>query len=214
MKTIFATAAAATFLVCATASAHGPGRATRYRVEEVKPPASLFASCLAEFRNYAQGSTINDFGVVAGNLGCFSQVDPTTGQITTSGGPFVWASWFGGLALRDSDPATCCSFATKINNRGEVFGAEVPNFVGVKWSLAGGLETVFPNDDQCEIVKLDIAIAGNGRYAVGAGLRAHPDETIPGFCLTQAWLTRTPSGTVVQEMLFAQPQDINAFNMV
>jgi uncharacterized membrane protein len=204
--------AAAAALACASALAHGPERAARYRVEEVRPPASP-APCLAEYRNFMQGVTINDFGVAAGNFNCYSQIDPTAGTATTVGGPFVWSSWFGTFALQDSDPASSGSFAASINNRGEVFGSDVGvAFVGVKWSLAGGLETIFPNDPQCEVIKLDIAIAGNGRYAVGTGFRPSADLPYP-LCLTPAWLTRTPSGTVVVDFLNSEPRDINVFNM-
>jgi hypothetical protein len=204
---------AAATLACTSAFAHGPDRATRYRLEEVRPPAAMREPCVADYRIFMQGAGINDFGVVAGNFNCYSQIDPATGTSTFSGGPIVWASWFGPLALNDSDPATTGSFAASINNRGEVFGSDVgATFVGVKWSLAGGLETVFPNDAQCEVIKLDIAIAGNGRYAVGTGFRPGPELPFPGLCLTPAWLTRTPSGTVVQEFLNAEPRDINVFN--
>jgi hypothetical protein len=213
MRTLFAIGLAATTFVGATALAHGPARLPRYSVEEIVPPASLLAPCLPDYRNFAQAAQVNDFGVVAGNFNCYSQFDTTTGSGIFSGGPFVWASWFGGLELRDADPATCCSFATSINNRGEVFGSEVgAAFTGVKWSLAGGFETVFPNDPLCEVIKLDIAIAGNGRYAVGIGYRPDPGLPIPGLCLAPAWITRTPSGTITQSLLFAQPRDINAFN--
>lgn len=183
-------------------------------MEEVPPPASLRAPCLADYRIFVQGASINDFGVAVGNFNCYSQIDHAAGTSTFSGGPFVWASWFGALALNDSDPATTGSFANSINNRGEVFGSDVgaSNFVGVKWSLAGGMEAIFPNDPQCEVIKLDIAVAGNGRYAVATGFRPSPDLPFPGFCLTPAWLTRTPSGTVVQQLLNAEPRDINVFN--
>ena len=160
-----------------------------------------------------QGGAINDFGVAAGNFNCYTQIDPAAGTSTTSGGPFVWASWFGTLPLQDSDPTTSGSFATTINNRNEVFGSEVdPDFVGVKWSLAGGFETIFPNDPECEVIRLDIAIAGNGRYAVGVGYRPGPELPFPGLCLTPAWITRTPSGTVVTDLLDAEARDINVFN--
>jgi uncharacterized membrane protein len=199
-------------LACASAFAHGPERATRYRVEEVPPPASLAAPCLAEYRNWMQGATLNDFGAAAGTYNCYTQIDPAAGTAATAAGPFVWGSWFGSLALRDSDPATSNSFAASINNRGEVFGSDVgPGFVGVKWSLAGGLEVLFPNDEQCEVLKLDIAIAGNGRYTVGLGYRPSADLPYP-LCLTPTWLTRTPSGAVVEEMPNLEPRDINVFN--
>jgi hypothetical protein len=206
-------AAAAIFLVCSTALAHGPARAPRYRVEEIRPPASMLAPCLAGYRNVADAA-INDFGIVAGNYTCATRVDPAANVNASSGGPFVWASWFGGLELRDSDPSNCCSFATAINNRNEVFGADVgASFVGVKWSLAGGFETVFPNDPQCDIIKLDFAMAGNGRYTVGTGFRADPNLPIPGLCLAPAWITRTPSGMIVTTLLFAEPRDLNAFDV-
>lgn len=211
MRTTIAAAAAITF-ACSSAFAHGPARAPRYRVEEIRPPASLLSSCMANYRNFAS-ARINDLGVVAGNFTCTSQFDPSNGSSTFAGGPFLWTAWFGGIELRDSDPATCCSFATSINNRGEVFGADVDTgFVGVKWSLSGGFEQIFPNDASCEIIKLDIAIAGNGRYAVGTGFRADPNLPVPGLCLAQSWITRAPSGEITTSMLFAEPRDINAFN--
>ncbi len=207
--------AAASILACAVASAHGPQRPTRYRVEEIKPPASLLAPCLPQYRTLAQPAIINDLGVVDGNFNCYSQLDPATGTSLQHGGGFVWASWFGGLELRDRDgDETCCSFATTLNHRGEVFGSDVSNgvFEGVKWSLSGGREVVFPNDSQCEVIKLDIAIAGNGRYTLGLGFRPSEDLPFPGFCLTAQWLTRTPSGIVVLGPLRAEPRDINLFN--
>jgi hypothetical protein len=214
MRTNPAAIAAAITLACTTALAHGPARAPRYSVQEIRPPDSLLAPCLADYRNWAQGAVINDLGVVAGTYNCYSEFDPATGSSTRSGGPYVWTSWFGGLELRDSDPANCCSFAARINNRGEVFGSDVgATFVGVKWSLAGGLEEVFPNDPSCDIIKLDIAIAGNGRYAVGTGFRADPNLPIPGLCLAQSWITRAPSGEIRTSLLFAEPRDINAFNV-
>jgi hypothetical protein len=208
-----AAAAAAITLTSSIAPAHGPDRAPRYRVEEVTPPASLVTPCVAGIRNFAQGA-INDFGVVGGNYNCYSQFDPATGLNTFTGGPFVWSSWFGGLELHDNDPTNCCSFMTSINNRNEIFGADVgPTFTGVKWSLTGGLETVFPNDPTCDVIKLDFAIAGNGRYVVGTGFRADPALPIPGLCLSEAWITRTPSGTIVTSLLSANPTDINALNV-
>jgi len=206
----FIVAATAT-LACTSAFADGQGR-PRYRVEEVRPPSSLPAPCLPQYGNF-MGGVINDFGIVAGNYNCTSQVDPSTGTAATVGGPYVSSSWFGTHLLPDSDPTTSGSFATSINNRNEVFGSEVGStFVGVKWSLSGGLETVFPNQPECDIIKLDIAVAGNGRYAVGWGFRPGPDLPFPGLCLTPAWLTRNPDGTVVTEFLDSNPSDINAFN--
>lgn len=199
-------------LACAPAFAHDPEPAVRYRLEEVRPPASLLTPCLPGYRVYTQGTIINDFGVAAGNFNCYSQIDPATATSTYSGGPIVWSSWFGTLALQDSDPTTTGSFATTINNRGEVFGSDVgADFVGVKWSLAGGLETIFPNDAQCEVLKLSIATAGNGRYVVGLGYRPSPDLPYP-LCLTPSWITRTPSGTIVTDLINADPRDINALN--
>ena len=209
MKSILFAATAT--LACVSAFADGPGR-PRYRVEEVRPPSSLPAPCLSEYGNFVGGG-INDFGIVAGNYNCTSQVDPATGTYATVGGPFVWSSWFGTVPLPDSDPTTSGSFATTINNRNEVFGSDVGStFVGVKWSLSGGFETIFPNQPECDVIKLDIAIAGNGRYAVGTGFRASPDLPIPGLCLSPSWITRTPSGTVVTDLLNAGPSDINVFN--
>jgi uncharacterized membrane protein len=215
MRIITAAAAAAILLVCASASAHGPERSARFRVEEIHPPASLLGVCLPGYRTIAQPATLNDFGVANANFNCYSQVDPVAHAATQAAGPFVWASWFGPLELRDGDDeAHCCSFTTRLNNRGEVFGSEVVNgkFEGVRWTLAGGLETIFPNDPQCEIIRLDIAVAGNGRYTLGMGLRPSSDFPFPGFCLTPTWLTRMPSGVVVQGPLRAEPRDINAFN--
>jgi uncharacterized membrane protein len=213
MRKTSAAIAAAITLACTTALAHGPARAPRYSVQEIRPPAAMLAPCLANYRNSA-AARINDLGVVAGTFTCTAQFDPATGSSTLAGGPFVWSSWFGGLELRDGDPATCCSFAASINNRGEVFGSDVgPPFVGVKWSLAGGFETVFPNDPTCDIIKLDIAIAGNGRYTVGTGFRADPNLPIPGLCLAPSWITRAPSGAITTSLLNAEPRDINAFNM-
>jgi len=204
-------AAATATLACSAAFAHGPGQSVRYRVEEVRPPSAP-ARCLPQYGNF-MGGGINDLGVVAGNFNCHSQVDPAAGIATTVGGPFVWSSWFGALELPDSDPTTSGSFATSINNRGEVFGSDVGStFVGVKWSLSGGLETIFPNQPECDVIKLDIAIAGNGRYAVGTGFRPSPDLPFPGLCLSSAWLTRAPDGTVVTEFLNSDPRDINVFN--
>src|SRR5262245_61855448 len=214
MRTSSAAIAAAFTLACTAALAHGPARAPRYGVQEVRPPATLVAPCLADYRNWAQGAAINDFGVVAGNFNCYSQFDPATGGSTWSGGPYVWTSWFGGFELRDSNPADCCSFLASINNRGEVFGADVgATFEGVKWSLVGGLETIFPNQAECDIIKLDMAIAGNGRYTVGTGFRPDPGLPIPGFCLAASWITRAPSGAITTSLLFAEPRDINAFNV-
>jgi uncharacterized membrane protein len=199
-------------LACTPAFAHGPEPGVRYRLEEVRPPASMLTSCLPGYRVYAQGATINDLGVTAANFNCYSQIDPATATSTYSGGPFAWASWFGPLELMDSDPTTTGSFATTINNRGEVFGSEVgPGFVGVKWSLSGGFETIFPDDPQCEVLRLSIATAGNGRYVVGLGYRPSPDLPYP-LCLTPAWITRTPSGAIVTELINADPRDINALN--
>ena len=205
---------ATSVLVCAPAFAHGPEAPARYRLEEVRPPASLLTPCLPGYRVYAQGTVINDLGVAVGNFNCYSQIDPATVTSSFSGAPFVWASWFGPLILNDSDPATTTgSFATTINNRGEVFGADVGSvFVGVKWSLAGGFETIFPNDPECDVLKLDVAVAGNGRYSVGYGYRQSPDLPIPGLCLAPSWLTRSPSGTVVTDIINADPRDINVFN--
>lgn len=209
----FTAAVAAITLACTTAFASGPARAPRYRIEEIRPPSTMVGSCLSGYRNWAQ-AVINDFGVVGGNYNCFQQFDPATGANTYIGGPFAWTSWFGGLQLQDNDPANCCSFMTSINNRNEIFGTDVgPTFTGIKWSLAGGLETIFPNDPTCDIIKLDIGIAGNGRYAVGTGFRASPDLPIPGLCLSQAWITRNPDGTIVTSLLNANPVDINASNI-
>ena len=209
MKRIFVAATAA--LACASAFADGPGR-PRYRVEEVRPPGSLPAPCLPQYGNFMQG-VINDLGIVAGNYNCHSQVDLAAGIAATVGGPFVSSSWFSTHLLPDSDPTTSGSFAASINNRGEVFGSDVGStFVGVKWSLSGGMEAIFPNDPTCDVIKLDIAIAGNGRYAVGTGFRPSPDLPFPGFCLSPAWLTRNPDGTIVTEFLDSEPRDINVFN--
>lgn len=87
MRKIIASAAAS--LACVSAFAHGPGPAVRYRVEEVRPPASMLAPCVPGYRIYAQGTTINDLGVAAGNFNCYSQIDPATAASTFSGGPFV-----------------------------------------------------------------------------------------------------------------------------
>lgn len=208
-----AAATAAIMLFGTGALANGSGRAPRYRIEEITPPASIARHCLVGYRTFAQ-AVINDFGVVAGNYNCYSQFDTTTGFGTFFGGPFVWTSWFGGLELRDDDPSNCCSFMTSINNRNEIYGTDVgATLTGIRWSLSGGRETIFPHDPTCEIIQLDIAIAGNGRYAVGTGFRASPDLPIPGLCLNQAWITRKPSGEIVTSLLSANPVDINAFNV-
>src|SRR4051812_3256985 len=209
----FAAAAAAITLACTSAFANGPARAPRYRVEEVRPPSTMLAPCLAGYRNWSQGM-INDFGVVGGNYNCFGQFDPVTGANAFIGGPFAWTSWFGGLPLQDKDPSNCCSFMTSINNRNEIFGTDVGlTLTGVKWSLAGGFETIFPHDPTCDIIQLDISVAGNGRYAVGTGFRADPNLPIPGLCLSPAWITRNPDGTIVTSLLSANPVDINSSNV-
>ena len=208
-----AAAVAALTLFATSVFADNRGRAPRYRLEEITPPSSMVTPCLAGYRNFAQ-AVINDFGVVGGNHNCYSQFDPATGTGTFIGGAFAWTYWFGGLELHDKDPTNCCSFMTSINNRNEIIGTDVGvTFTGIKWSLAGGLETIFPNDPTCDIIKLDIAIASNGRYAVGTGFRASPDLPIPGLCLNQAWITRKPSGEIVTSLLSANPTDINAFNV-
>src|SRR4051812_6884247 len=200
MNALRSAAAAAVITVTSSiAVATGADRAPRYRVEEVRPPSSLVTRCLAGYGNFVQG-VINDFSVVGGNFSCYSQPDTNTGLNTNVSGPFVWSSWFGGLELHDDNP----SFMTSINNRNQIFGADFgPTglLTGIEWSLAGGLETIFPNDPTCDVIKLDIAIAGNGRYAVGTGFRASPDVPFPGFCLSQSWITRTPSGEIRTSLL-------------
>jgi len=206
-----AAAAAAITVTSGIALANGHDRAPRYRVEEVRPPFALVARCLSGYGNSIQVA-INDFSVVGGNFSCPSQLVSTTGESTSVSGPFVWSSWFGGLELHDDNAA----FMTSINNRNEIFGADFgPTglLTGIKWSLAGGLETVFPNDPSCDVIKLDIAIAGNARYAVGTGFRGSPDLPIPGLCLSEAWITRKPTGEIVTSLLAAHPVDINAFNV-
>lgn len=206
-----AAATAAITVTCGVALADAPNHVPRYRLEEVRPPTALVTRCLAGYGNTIQGA-VNDFGVVGGNFSCTSQLDTSTGQNTSASGPFVWSSWFGALELHDDNPA----FMTSINNRNEVFGADFGAtglLTGIKWSLAGGLETIFPNDPGCDVIKLDIAIAGNSRYAVGTGFRPSPDLPIPGLCLSQSWITRTPSGQILISLLSARPTDINAFNV-
>lgn len=209
--------AAAFALLAQTALAHGPGRDSRYRIEEVQPPASLVQGCLDGYRVWAQGVSINDFGIVAGNYNCYTQVDGPAGVATTNGGPFLWTSWFGSVELQDGDP-TRSSFATSLNNRGETFGGVFPpNAIlhGVRWPLSGGMETVF-SDASCQAFGLDlnIAVAGNGRNTVGFGWRLAPELGSPYdfLCLQSFWLFKTPSGAEVRGPM-GEARDINALNV-
>ena len=203
---------AALALLASSALAHGPGR---YRVEEIRPPDSFMQGCLAGFRAYAVGSRINDFGVVAGNFSCYTQVDGPAGTATGNGGPFVWSPWSGATELEDGDP-TRQAFVVTINNRGEAFGGTFPpNAIlhGVRWPLSGGVETLF-SDPTCESLDLNIAIAGNGRYSVGWGWRLAPELGTPYdfLCLQPFWLIKTPAGTEVRGPM-GEPRDINVFNV-
>ncbi len=214
MKMIFAAAFA---LLAQTALAHGPGQDPRYRVEEVRPPASFSQGCLDGYRVFSQGVSVNDFGIVAGNFNCYTQVDGPAGVVKTNGGPFLWSPWFGGVELQDGDP-TNAAFATSFNNRGEAFGGIFPpNSIlhGVRWPLGGGMETLF-SDASCQAFGLDlnIAVAGNGRYNVGFGWRLAPELGSPYdfLCLQSFWLIKTPSGAEVRGPM-GEARDINALNV-
>lgn len=216
MRHIIAAAAAATILACATAQAHGPAGPGRYRIEEVMPPAVATAPCLADFSEIVSGNEINDFGIIDGNHSCYTQVDPATVTLHQHFTPYVWAARFGSLALQGSGGPNDLAFAISHNDRGEVFGGEARGngLFGVKWSLAGGFETIFETP-QCDGININLAIAGNTRHAIGWSALPDPD-LLPPFdtlCLTTRWVIRTAAGTQILGPKRGNPTDMNALSV-
>ncbi len=209
-------ALAAVILACATAQAHGPAGPGRYRLEEVMPPPAAAAACLAEFGETLSGNDVNDFGIVDGTHSCFTQVDPAAVALHQEFTPYVWALRFGGLALQDSGGPNDLAFAISLNDRGEVFGGEGRDsgLFGVKWSLAGGFETIFETP-QCDGFNINLAIAGNARHAIGWS--ALPDTDLPPpfdtVCLTSRWVTRTAAGNLILGPKRGNPTDMNALSV-
>jgi hypothetical protein len=214
MKNLLCSFMASGLLFVVAAHAHPPA-VSRYRVNELPAPDSLRAGCLDNFLARASISQINDFGVVNGNFTCYTAVDPVAGTFQTRNATFVAATWFGAIELpRPEDPGF--SFGDGINNRGEIFGFETAEngFVGTRWTLAGGHETMFL-DPSCESFQLSGAADGNGRYVVGWGLRG--DSRLPppldALCLRERWLIRSANGEEIAGPLDGAPTAINAWNV-
>jgi hypothetical protein len=209
-------AAIAAVLVSIHAQA-GSDRNPRYRVEEVTPPPAALTECLDEYSNFMSGNEINDFGVVLGNHSCNTRVDATIPTAETKDTLFAWAPWFGALELPNSGNPGDRVFGTSLNNRGEIFGGEFRSdeLVGVKWSLSGGLETVF-QAPQCESgLGSSSAIAGNARHVVGWGFRTAPEMPPPfdTMCFTQRWVIATRGGAEMLGPRNGVPTDMNAFSV-
>lgn len=180
------------------------------------PPPVAAAPCLAAFGETMSGNEINDFGLIDGNHTCFTQVDPATLTLRQAFTPFVWASRFGGLALQGSGGPNDLPFAISHNDRGEVFGGEGRGngLFGVKWSLAGGFETIFETP-QCDGINISLAIAGNARHAIGWSLLPDPELSPPfdTLCLTSRWVIRTAAGTQILGPKRGNPTDMNALSV-
>lgn len=210
-------AALAALLAGFAASAHDSA-ANRYKVAEVEAPASVKTGCLDAYGKIASIARINDLGVITGSFTCYPSVDTTAATYAIKSVSFVGAPWFGSIELPLSGPGQ--SYAFTINNRGELFGYEIPNDIGgfyaTKWSLAGGRERIF-FDQACEDprIQFQAAVDGNARYIVGWGLRGDPSlpPPIDTWCLRQRWLIRDSNGVETLGPMDGSPESLNALNV-
>jgi hypothetical protein len=200
--------AAIVAMVSATAMAHGP-QERRYRVEEFTIPPGTDSPCVAGFQKAAVAASVNDFGVVVGVLTCVSIFDTSAALYYYNYAPFVASAWFGSHELPVIEPGP--AYASRINNFGSVFGMQA-GWHGTKWSLAGGIETVF-DDPTCSI-RISYASDGNGRYTVGWGFRRDPDFFNDPWCVKQRWLIRNAAGVETELPFTGAPLSINARSVV
>jgi hypothetical protein len=199
-----------------SAWAHGPAADPRYRVDEVRVPASNREDCLPEYSRNANAAAMNDFGVSVASFVCYTVVDPAAVFIEQKSGLFAGSPWFGSLEL-PQESGTYGAWATSINNRGNVFGSEpLPDFgfAGAIWSVGGGRQRVF-DDESCGFIRQSAAAAGNARFTVGWAYRA--DASLPPpydtLCITIRWLIRNAAGVESPGPLNGNPQAINAFDV-
>jgi hypothetical protein len=202
-------------LAAITAHAHGPGADARYRVDELRAPASTQQSCLPAYGSNHYSNSFNDLGVVLGAFDCVTAVDAGVPTYSQNAGPYLTSLWFGPLDLGIAGP--CCAFAYNINNSGKVFGAEqlgAGGFAGAIWSLTGGHERIF-DDEGCDTIRFAAAVDGNRRYTVGWGLRKIEGGAIPydTLCLTTRWVIRGPSGVETQGPINGTPYAVNGFDL-
>ncbi len=195
--------------ISSVAAATGSGHATRYRVIPVSSPAAADPACLPGHVVRNVPWSINDFGGVAADYGCYI-VGANAPVVQTAFG-FVWSPWFGSQAVpKRAD--TLGMHAQSINIRGEVFGRELDtsgNAFGFEWEPFGRYRRVFVAPPGCSAIDAAVAESFDG-FTIAYGLR--PDAATPGSCAVK-WLIRAPWGAISEGPAGGQPWDINSRNV-
>ena len=211
------------FVLALTSLAFGAfaqaGPTPRYRVVEVVAPSEA-GTCLPGYAVRITGGGVSDRGVVPGNLLCYGNSEFANGVILPTMSvtqAFVWNRITGATEVVPP-PENLTPYLFGIDAGGSVYGwmSNQTGLNGVKWTLAGGFETVITKAPDC-FVNVGLAIGGDAAgNIVGAAYRQDGVSEFPGdFTCVLRWVFRDASGNeIVGPAQIQTPARMNQSNVV
>jgi uncharacterized membrane protein len=204
------------FATCAQA-----GPPPRYRVVEVESPLASDPRCLPGHAIRVVGGGVSDNGLVPGHADCYSNLEVAPGVVLPYRGavsmPFAWTRAGGGYEVPTS-PDTTSTYLFSVDAAGSVYGWQGAQngLEGVRWTPAGGFETVITRAPDC-FINVSLASSGNSAGSV-AGLAFRQDgvaEVPTEFSCTLRWVFRDINGVEIVGPLANQvPVRMNQRNVV
>ncbi len=176
------------------------GPAPKFRVMEI--PALEAGTCLPGYAISMAAGGISDRGVVPVNFSCYSNTEFPNGVVLPTmnvARAFVWSRSAGATEVSPT-PEGSTAYLFGIDSGGTVYGwlGDQTGLTGVKWSLAGGFETVITKSPDC-FLNISFATSGNAAgNIVGAAYRQDGVSEFPNeFTCTLRWVFRDAAGNEI-----------------
>ncbi len=192
----------------------------RYRVVEVVSPLASDPRCLPGHAIRTIGGGVSDAGLVPGQADCYREAEVAPGvvlpvrDVTMS---FAWTRAGGGYEVPTS-PDSFSTYLFSVDAAGSVYGWQggPTGLEGVRWTSAGGFETVLTRAPDC-FINVSLASSGNSAGSVtGLAFRQDGVSPVPGdFTCVLRWVFRDINGVEIVGPAASQvPTRMNQKNVI